>query len=47
MGKKIRKKKKVVVTIFTSDKIDFKIKTVIRQRTLHNDPGTNLRRHHY
>ena len=39
--------KKAVVAILTSDKIDFKIKNVMRQgRTLHNnDQGINPRRY--
>ena len=33
------------VAIFVSDKIDFKIKTVTRDKDVHNDPGINPRRY--
>ena len=51
MKKKIfhanRNQKKAGVAIITSDKIDFKIKTISRDgRTLHNDQGVNPRRRH-
>ena len=51
-GKKIfhvnGNQKKARVSVLKSDKIDFKIKTGIRDRqgkTLHNDQGINQRRH--
>ena len=40
-----RDQKKAGVAILISDKIDFKIKIIIRdKRTLHNDQGINSRR---
>ena len=36
--------KKAGVAILLSDKINFKIKTITRDKELHNDQGINLRR---
>ena len=41
-GKRIQKKAEVV--ILTSDKIDFKVKTFMKQWTVHNDQRINPKR---